>query len=1076
MADAPPFDPNQPSEDVPAAPQVAAAPPFDPSAPSENAPDQADAPPMEASAPPFDPSAPSEDVPAASSVEKPRELSGKDLDTLAAKHGTDPRWLRGVANYFDARYVPEQLGDVGEQATQAGKRFAGYAGELLPVNPSGLWKKLGSLTPEQRRTLDDLQHEVSERESGGEKALKFAGSLVLPIGVAGKVPKAYRTAATLAEGAGLGGAGAYGHSREGHEVQDTLVGSAIGLGLGALGSVAGHYAPAALKHLRSDRTEAITEAATDAEAVAAERLAANSDGEAALKDAVLSSPDLRKAVRSGDRDAFRAALPAEDMERIAALSSDTEGSVVERAMGVVDEATTDLTRAARRRADGVASYGEKEGSQALSDLWDRQRRGSYLKEHLAEDAERLAGERPGAIRKAMSIMADARYVYGAADERLGTRLVPALDDVSAGLNHFSDEIASAGLAQKPLHKELLSVEKANPGFSLFDAMEGRAHPSTEQEEHLVQSWHDAFEARRQRAEELGVPITKLEGGYVPHMMVEPVEAVRRIESRIEDRSPAGLEALVERAKAGDEHAADTVKGLEAFTGETIEDATSASRALRALDDPAASGAGSGTRARFGEQRTDSIPHFLLETDVPKLLARWTANTYRHAYLRGPLQELASRADAIKEQAPEVAGYIERHIRDLSGVRPGTIADATGRASSAMQVQLARAAGAAEAAGQPIKAQALRLATKLPDMVSSMAQNMNVYALGLRPTTGLKILLQPYSYSLPTLGSQAARDFTLATADAVKAAMSGNMKSEFAEVVSRGLSPQKLPLEAGRWISEGLERSPVRRWAANAQEALNSLALWQYRNSHMMARIVSLKASQRLMGRMFEEPSLARSVLARIEEPGYQRVISEAMTRGDRERAENLMAQYVNGSTQFNFDRAGMSEYGRTMGSLFSTFTKVPLTVLSDFAKSADRISRSKQMTPELTRLTMKYLAPALSFYALEKAVAASGVREDHPAIGAALPKNFAKVPPFEATGKISEMSPLSAPLPHAVAELAKVISEGDEVKAKRALAELTAPALPGSAWLRFFLSDAPRYLGQETKSNPIEELEDRLSE
>ncbi len=81
-------------------------------------------------------------------------------------------------------------------------------------------------------------------------------------------------------------------------------------------------------------------------------------------------------------------------------------------------------------------------------------------------------------------------------------------------------------------------------------------------------------------------------------------------------------------------------------------------------------------------------------------------------------------------------------------------------------------------------------------------------------------------------------------------------------------------------------------------------------------------------------------------PSYKRAILRAQSETE---VRDLMRQYLIGKTVFDYNRISMAEYGRTMGPLFSMFTKWPTEIVGDVIN----LTSNKQYA----KLASKYLGP-----------------------------------------------------------------------------------------------------------------------
>jgi hypothetical protein len=95
--------------------------------------------------------------------------------------------------------------------------------------------------------------------------------------------------------------------------------------------------------------------------------------------------------------------------------------------------------------------------------------------------------------------------------------------------------------------------------------------------------------------------------------------------------------------------------------------------------------------------------------------------------------------------------------------------------------------------------------------------------------------------------------------------------------------------------------------------------------------------------------LANRAIARM--PSW---VQKEITRNPQQAAE-IVAKYLNDATMYNYNRVSMSEYGRTMGPLFSAFSKWPTATVGEVVNEI----RSKGILKGAARNWEKFVTPFL---------------------------------------------------------------------------------------------------------------------
>jgi hypothetical protein len=1074
-------------------------------------------------------------------------IDSADAEYIAAKHDVPLEFVRDAIGWMGGVRSPEERHGI-EHITESLKSVAGAAGEGIGMGlPQGAWKKFGGHSENERRALDDLQRLVDERKSMGQVVGETALGLTVPVGIAGRIGKAGSAAsraAHIGEAAAIGASAGYAHSSEDNEGLSTAVGGLVG---GALGVGADRLAARAARRAAATAAErgaapevaaqvgaavehAERTASADAVAAARTKMEALAEPEAALERAVVDTPEVREAAQTNNIQKFMDATTPEEREAIAKLSEHTNlgprqveahGEDAVRAWKVTKEAAEDF---GKRVGDDVEGYVAREGADHARAQLRTAREAQYVQNAIIEQGER--GGLTGTLRRARDFMSDLRHVTDSIDRRFGVRLTPLMDKLSGNFNRFSSDYVRQAERGAGLNKLLLTAERDPPPagsvakrFDLTAALEeapGEISKYTPKQQAAIQEWRRAFEEARVHARDLGLPIPKTEN-YVPRMARDPVEFVTELddmarELKLNVRDPASMDRVLiaarkaeaavgagEHVASGDQAARDLIRGLEYVSGGTPARTKEQLRAaIEGLGDLQQVSTRLATRASATFRRgEESLPLRLLERDPTKLWMKWNHNTLRHAYMRGDLTELRAAADALRGVGLErradgtkfspAAEYLDRLVQDLVGPREGTVAASQGRWVAQKQLDWARAARAAPAGSA--KRLVSSMMAELPNMLAGATHNIYPFALGARPDKILENLTSPILVGIPSTGAKAFKHWLGAMGD-----FGGDLvRSKFRirrmeeELVARGLMPRDQPLDSHRWMREGLERSMPRVWGRWAIDKAADWAMKAYRRTDGITRGVTLRAAERMSAALMHDAHLRADLLSHMG-AGTAAQVDDLIRAGRVDDVTTEVARWLNGYTQFNYNRASMSEYGRTMGGLFSTFSKWPTSTVGEVASRLEAGANGK-MTPELMKLTVKYLGPLLALRIVGAGIMAKDgystgevadaathggtmrrVVADHPGAEYWVGSNPEGWTPIGTVKGLLDNPFATAPAVRFSKSALTAVTEGDRKVAGAAAAQAAMMFAPGNWVLRMYYQDLPTFRGEGRPGQRTDQL------
>jgi len=1039
-------------------------------------------------------------------------ITRADLEALSDKYKVSVDKLRSAVGWFSGVLDPrDRVGT--EHLTEGLKSTVGSVGEMLPFIP-GLPQKeyiAAQSSPEERAALDELRSTIESRKSKSAVMSELIGSIALP---AGSIAKLVKGAPLLVKGSAMasealitGAVSGYAHSKEGEEMEQSMWGAGIGLAfIAALGTAGAIIARKGAKAeqvaasklggvLPPDNTvstklaaeiEDTGEVVRDTVGEATKKYVAAAAPESILQKIIVHNDEARRGARSDDIYKFLKEVEPEDVRKLSELGSEKIKVPRRLAKGGITEDQYNaylLTRAETERFDrfigasaqrgGVASARTREGATFLEKQFENLRKGSYIQRELEEFGTKFT-ETPGILSKGAMWFSDLRFVTDMIDRRLGTRITPLAERMSSAYNKFTSDITEISAAQKYLQK----MYKKAGTFDLYAALEQLGSETSKKytpaQQDAIAAWRSGFDSLRKRANKLGLNITHLADeagsklGYVPHMTLDTQEFYKKMYAAskkvgVDMKTGAGLEKLI---NSGDTFHKEYIKGLELASGEPIKDIAGAIAALNKLEDTGRAGARLDTLAGSALERTGSIPPWLLERDPSKLMQKWAQSVFRHVRLRETISEARMYAESIQVNHPQGAEYVKNWIMDVTSVREGTVEAVRGRwnrdATRKLWVK-AQEVGPTSAEGRVYRT----LGSSL-DQLPKLSNNVYSFSLGGRVDKVIENFTSPFLLGLPSIGYQNSKHVVLATLDMVKHFFDGRLQGSHESLskflTTKGLAPADQPFEAHRWMREGLNQSKLAELGSDALNKFNQIFMKAFQKTDEITRGITYYTAKRLAAEIADKGTGKQQQVMREMSPGYKFLFKEALAKG--EDTTDLLSHWLNGYTQFNYNRVTMSAYGREMGSLFSTFSKWPTAIAGDVINRIDRKMVSKTSgAAETKQFFLKYVAPYALLMGAQKVFYEDYVA-DSPRAKQILGTDLAKPAPLSSL--VGFRNPLQGgPALRGAIGVGLPLAQGDVKKATGAAVDSVTMFMPFGAAARFLYKDWPEWTGEDNKSESL---------
>lgn len=755
----------------------------------------------------------------------------------------------------------------------------------------------------------------------------------------------------------------------------------------------------------------------------------------------------------------------------------------------------------------VNEYVAREGAPYVERAFAAMRDVRNARKMVGEAVQKLDTDE-GAIGNFISTgFRDARYAYNKFDARLGTDATSIVDELSTALNRYTVRLG----AEIPDLKRLTDLTQAaqvrtEDLYRVLD--QGIEVPKDTPGGQVVQAWRDFFEKLRLDAnkafgtDDVIKPFTREVNGkqvtsYVPHMTVSRSEMAVRLRDVIEgldathgtkilsaQATPEQLKALAQDGRW--KQLQEATKYLEP-TGARQVSLTDVAAAYRDVvsGKPLKREPVSDASAAF--QRTmEEVPELLRETDVGKLASRWMLGTFKHAYMRDGLLKLQRFRDiAAVRGDKQAADYAEKHLIDL--IAPSARRTAANYISSARLKTYLRLQKMAKESPLP---GARALAEWLSDdsqALSIIARQVYPNFLGFSVRAALTNLTQPFLVTLPELGykyatpkvlsayAQLAQDLSKGRTFILKdASVAAEMKAKVGDTVtSRNLAhflrnegqlQRQWTSELEAAVSGSVREGWLGRTTKGAIEKYSQLAMYMYEGAEKANRAIALNVADSITRDLLSGSADARKFMLTVE-PAYRTRFQQLLKAGNQEQLQEAVRNFVVGRTIFNYDKAALSEYGRSMGHLFSTFTKWPLSVASNVLEEYE----TKGIGRGSARVVAKYVLPWLSL------VAFSHLLEDE---GGPSPQQqflFGKqgiqaAAPVGSLGAVATGDLLAPPVFGVPGAVLQALITADPEKGLKAVENAFNSFMPGAGLMRFFFIDLPRAIGEEPEARTAGEL------
>lgn len=913
-----------------------------------------------------------------------------EVNTVAKKFGVDAGLLNSIAPLIGAAPPLSELDTTAEFIkTIAGRANALVGGNILTF----AGKKMLVDDPKLRDAIDYLRELGEGRMGLGEVAV----STLVPFNLLGKTVKATtlaQKAANVGKLAGIGALYGLGTSSEGEEITSAISGAAVAGALGgAAAGVAKLFKPKG--KLTTDNPQlqkAVDEfAATTGDDIVEITAQAHSKikkSDNAIRDSFLEgkpltdsevkvvideqlSPDTIEIIKNKiNKEAPDTVSDAEIAAEVVKQRQDqfVKESLETRFPELKYVQTATDAKPLRASPEQVLATVRASGEQNLKNLYDEWSIGQTAINHMDKAGIKLDPNADVIGKNIVNWVTDRQYGFKVMDELYGTDLLQ--DFLSLNTNQhlftaFQKSVAdSTRNIFKAVKKQNLAQDAINEdGGKLFRAWDsGDLSGLNDNEKALVNLFNDHINNEKTGRKFFNtvtgddiVPmnIPERENYGAPHRMVRPVDYRLRMDKKL-----AEVKAKVDLAKLTDDETLfrtmnkvpelkDLYQGIALISDRPIRNGK---ELLVAFNDATKRGATNPRLSRLASTslpRKGAIPDFLREKNIFKLMQSYSESTGRLVFLRSPLQRMFEKAKVLeKAGAEKEAEFVRRFIGDNMGMRASSFA----RIGNEAKIQFAQSVDRALSTvikDPERRANFVNGFRAIPEVLANLQYNIYPNVLALNPRSHLAQVTQTLFKTAPELGGAYGYQA------AIKAMMRTmlNYKDLSQKVKAYGLEPSSFARQYVEDMQSGMGR------VGKAYRDMTDAFMWSFGKLDSINRSMTLDIAEQIVQDVQAGNKAALTAVGKMPNSVRKRLVAEA---GNSTAQVKTIARYLNSATQFNYNKASMSEAGVVLGPIFSTFTKWPLAISGDIL--ADM--RTKGVFKAMPRILEKYAA----VYALAMAV------------------------------------------------------------------------------------------------------------
>lgn len=714
------------------------------------------------------------------------------------------------------------------------------------------------------------------------------------------------------------------------------------------------------------------------------------------------------------------------------------------------------------QADAVEAIEKavKEGNfQAQYGTWKKQQ---AMLEYLDNTVDTVLQDSVPGIRKVRNMIMDSQYVYQSIDEKYGTELQPLLNQISADGRKAKAEIARLNDTYLKGIRKLIARSDADQE-TLFQALDkGKTKGLSQNDLELVNRVREMTEDMYDTYRKIGLPISKRKT-YFPAKLVDTAEYINRIDKRAKDviqkysqgeQPNKWLRSLdsddLSSLMSSDKEFSELVQGL-ALGQETAEDGVQLLNQLLSIRNPTRTFQRLSTDADALYQRHDAIPDFLRDKNIENVLLSSAFQTLRHGFMRDNIAKLGAHIPVLERLGDTVsADYLARHLADMTGTRSTLAADMANQVGIKWRTKIGQMIqDTDDEAGKRY----LEFVRDIPSIMSSMANNVYVNFLGLNPKAVLRNTAQPYVLTAPALSGSNPKHAARAMKYALKAGartakdVRGGLNYERIkkQLIAQNYTPPEYTAEAKTYLEQVMRtNSPITHAAQDLYKKAADKAMYFYEATDVINRHTTIEIAKQLADDFIKGDDIAKAMIKNMG-AGYRSKIARASSP---DQVRELIIDNLLSTTQFNYDRVSLSEFGRSWGPIFSVFTKWPTSIAGDIITQMARKDRS--FAKNLSTVGMKYGSPLMLGIGADSLLFDDGKPEDRRAKYFVGSGGFSDWMPIHSLESIVSGGIMSPPVVQSGQDLLQAMQRDEPGAVEAWFKDQTKAYAPGGILLRMF--------------------------
>lgn len=931
------------------------------------------------------------------SHETPDWVDDTAITKIAEEHGVNADELKAMAPYYGVKsYTVGEKPSLAKSAEFGAKYTAGFVGRAALGVPQFVYKKLQD--GPMRRAIDDLTALGSEQRSTAESlsemaAIPFAG----PVGATEKTAAtgakavAKRLAHTTAVGAGIGAVNA----PEGQELQGAIHGAEFGGALGAGGEVLGKVlrttvGPAAYRNAElklQQETDQLAARTAESEKLLEDSVLRGRPFAAGEVDRIVEEQiptEVQKELMDPHteiHDAVASALKEQGREISSELMKQGLADQVaeQRAQQFAEKLTGEHVPAAEAR-DAIQEFASRQGPEAVAQKYQDFLTKQRALRVIDEQGSRITGK-TGAAGKLANFFSGNQFVLRHLDDKFGLggnlSAEQALSKATANSNQSGYALVHFRSMLDDIDREAgkLGVRGSPNIYQALDT--GKMEGLSPGEQKVTGMFKDYFQklldfSNGKQGLPDGVAALRIpqRENYVPHSLMDAndvvIQANKKMQSALEGASKqlgrpiqdiSQLSPQEFRAvSASVPEIGELKQGIELFSGQPTEKPAEFSATFKDRFSTRQGLAAIATKAGAALERNEAIPEWMMERDPFKLAAKSTRSNIKHIFMRRSMDQLNNIADVMDKAGGAYEGrYVRRIAEDFMGTRPDTVGAFTNQA----RVDFVRKMDSMiqKVGADTVQGKTLEAAKAVPDIMANWARSIYPNVLGYRLRPLMLHTTQAATKLWPELGTTPWSSYAVLRG-AVKAALDtpGLLKrgEELGTVTSENLMQRSAALRTG------MERSAIYRIPADIVNGIGNAGMFAFEKLVRFNRALAIGTADTMAADLVAGSQGASKALR-----GFPQSIRNAVeTAGTQQEKSDVLAKYLNSTTMYNYDKLNKSEFGRTMGPMFSAFSTWPTNTLGDIVYEM----RSRGVTGSIPRNMEKYVAPWALLYMVDKGI------------------------------------------------------------------------------------------------------------